>query len=270
MMDADCIVLGGTGLIGSELCAHLARCNWSVLPVASKDYAAKAGARAKVLINCNGNAVRHLAQKDPKWDFEVSVASVERSLFDFSYEQYLYLSTVDVYQDVQDPSRNDEAAAVHPDELHPYAFHKWLAERLVERFAPRWVIARLGSVVGPGLKKNPVFDLLNGHPLRVSLESELTLIDTATVARCIETLITRGGDREIYNVATTGSVKLRDLQERLGHPVSMEPGAEQIVHRYCINNGKMGSLTPMPTSWEALESFLERSGVRLAAKATRA
>lgn len=195
---------------------------------------------------------------------------MERSLFDFAYDRYLYLSTVDVYQDVQDPSRNDEAADVCPDGLHPYAFHKWLAERLVARFAPRWMITRLGTVVGPGLKKNPVYDMLSGYPLRVSLEFELTLIDTATIARCIETLITRGGDRDIYNIAATGSVKLRDLQERLGRPVAMEPGAEQIVHRYCINNGKMGGLIPMPTSWEALESFLERSGVRLAAKATRA
>jgi len=270
MTETDCIVLGGTGLIGSELCAYLERRNCSVLSVASGDYAAKTGARAKVLINCNGNAVRHLAQKNPKWDFEASVSSVERSLFDFSYDRYVYVSTVDVYQDVHDPSRNDEVSTVDPDSLHPYAFHKWLAERLVARFAPRWVIARLGTVIGPGLKKNPVYDLLNGEPLRVSLDSELTLIDTATIARCIETLIQRGGDRDIYNVAATGAVRLRDLQERLGRPVSLEPGAEQIVHRYCINNGKMAGLTPMPTSWEALESFLERSGIRLAEKTTRA
>jgi nucleoside-diphosphate-sugar epimerase len=270
MTKVDCIVLGGTGLIGSQVCAHLAGLDLSVLPVTSKDYATKRGARGNMLINCNGNAARHLAQKDPMWDFEASVTSVERSLFDFAYDRYLYLSTVDVYREVHDPSRNDETAEVRSVELHPYAFHKWLAERLVERFAPRWMVARLGTVIGAGLKKNPVYDLLNGHPLRVSLESELTLIDTVTIARCIETLIQRGGDREIYNVAATGAVRLRELQDRLGRPASLEPGAEQIVHRYSINNNKMASLTPMPTSWEALEAFLERAGIRLAAKATRA
>lgn len=264
MTEADCIVLGGTGLIGSEVRAHLERHGWSVLSVGSKDYSAKVGARAKVLVNCNGNAVRYLAQQDPKWDFEISVATVERSLFDFSYDLYLYVSTVDVYNAVDDPSRNHEAVAIRPAELHPYAFHKWLAERLVERFAPRWVIARVGSVVGPGLKKNPVYDLLNGQPLHMSLDSELTLIDTPTIARCLEAIVERGASREIFNVAATGAVRLRDLQERLGKPVSLAPGADRVVHRYCINNAKLASLAPLPTSWEALTAFLERSGLRLA------
>lgn len=263
MMDADCIVLGGTGLIGSEVRTHLEGRGWSVLSVGSKDYAAKVGARAKVLINCNGNAVRYLAQKDPTWDFEVSVATVERSLFDFSYDLYLYVSTVDVYNVVDDPSRNHEGAAIRPAELHPYGFHKWLAERLVERFAPRWVIARLGTVLGLGLKKNPVYDLLNGEPLRVSLESELTLIDTPTIARCFETLIERGGVREIFNVAASGSVKLRDLQDRLGRPIPLAPTADSGVYRYCINNTKMANLAPLPTSWGALTVFLDGLGIRL-------
>lgn len=264
MTDVDCIVLGGTGLIGSEVCAHLERRGWSVLSVNSKDYTAKAGARARVLINCNGNAVRYLAQKDPKWDFETSVATVERSLFDFSYDLYLYVSTVDVYNAVDDPSRNHEAVAVRPTELHPYAFHKWLAERLVERFAPRWVIARLGTVIGPGLKKNPVYDLLNGQPLHMSVDSELTLIDTATIARCLEAIVKHGASRAIFNVAATGSVKLRDLQERLGRPVSLDAAADRAVYRYCINNAKLAGLVPLPTSWETLTVFLERSGIRLA------
>jgi len=119
-------------------------------------------------------------------------------------------------------------------------------------------------VVGPGLKKNPVYDLIHGLPLHMSPDSELSLIDTATIARCLETLIERGGAGEVYNVAAAGSVRVRDLRERLGRPLSLAPGADRIVLRYSINNDKLASLVPLPTAWEALTAFLEGAGIRLA------
>lgn len=258
MTDSDIIVLGGTGLIGSAVREHFEGQGRSVVSVGSKDYPAKVGARATILINCNGNAVRYLAQKDPKWDFEASVVTVERSLLDFQYDLYIYISTVDVYNAPEDPARNHEGAAIRQTDLHPYAFHKWVAERLVERFASRWVIARVGTVIGPGLKKNPVYDMLNGHPLHMSLDSELSLIDTPTIARCLEAIVGTRPEREIFNVAATGALKLRDLQQRIGTAVSLAPGAETQTYRYNINNAKMARLMPLPTSWEAVTAFLEQ------------
>jgi nucleoside-diphosphate-sugar epimerase len=259
MTDTDIIVLGGTGLIGSAVREHFEGQGRSVLSVGSTDYAAKVGARANILINCNGNAVRHLAQKDPKWDFEASVATVERSLLDFKYDLYIYISTVDVYNAPEDPARNHEDAAIRQTELHPYAFHKWLAERVVERFASRWVIARVGTVIGPGLKKNPVYDMLTGYPLHMSLDSELSLIDTPTIARCLEAIVGMRPEREIFNVAASGAVKLRDLQRTIGTAGSLAPGAELCVYRYNINNAKMARLIALPTSWEAVTAFLAQA-----------
>jgi len=262
MIDTSFIILGATGLIGSAVREHLETLGARVIPVGSKDYPDRIGAQADVLINCNGNAVRYLARQNPTWDFEASVATVHRSLFDFKYGLYIYVSTVDVYNAPDDPSRNHEAVPIRQGELDVYAFHKWTAERLVERFAGRSVIARVGTAIGNGIKKNPVYDLLNGHPLHMSLESELSLIDTPTIARCLETIIRARPEREIINVTARGYVKLRDIQQRLGTPVSLAPGAEEVVHRYNVNTAKMARLMPLPTSWEALTAYLECSSMR--------
>ncbi len=88
MLEASYIVLGGTGLIGSAVRAHLERQGELVISVNSKNYTDCLGAWAKVLINCNGNTFRYRANQDPRWDFEASVVSVERSLFDFRFDLY--------------------------------------------------------------------------------------------------------------------------------------------------------------------------------------
>jgi nucleoside-diphosphate-sugar epimerase len=261
-MSETFIILGATGLIGSAVRTHLEALGARVIPVGSKDYPDRIGAEADVLINCNGNAVRYLARQNPKWDFEASVETVHRSLFDFTYGLYVYVSTVDVYNVLDDPSRNHEDAPIRHDELDVYAFHKWTAERLVERFAGRSVIARVGTAIGSGIKKNPIYDLLNGHPLHMSLKSELSLIDTPTIARCLETIVRTGPKREIVNVSARGSVRLLDVQQKLGRPASLAPGAEDVVYRYHVNTDKMARLMPLPTAWEALTAYLESSATR--------
>lgn len=81
MSDAPYIVLGGTGLIGSAVCEYLQSRGKPVISVNSRNYKDYIGMHTKVLINCNGNSFRYRANQDPCWDFEVSVTSVERSLF---------------------------------------------------------------------------------------------------------------------------------------------------------------------------------------------
>lgn len=256
MSKPSIIVLGGTGLIGSAVCDQLRRNSHSVLALNSRNYNQHAGAAAEVLINCNGNSYRYKAAQDPAWDFAASVVSVEKSLFDFKCQRYFYISTVDVYDEVANPAQNHEEAAINQGRLHPYGFHRWLAERLVERFAKGALILRTGTVVGPAVKKGPLFDLANGGPLHMSLESELSLIDTATIAEIIAQFIATPPTHLIINLTGTGAAKLSALCETLGCSAILATGAEQIVHRYNINNSRLRNLFPVPTSNEIGSRFL--------------
>ncbi len=235
---------------------HLERAGDRVLSIHSRNYAGYVGARADVLVNCNGNSFRYRASQDPRWDFEASVLTVHRSLFDFGVSLYVYVSTVDVYNAVGDPNRNHEAAAIQPEALTPYAFHKWMAERTVERYAPQSAILRVGTVLGPGLRKNPVYDLLHGLPLYMSPDSELSFIDAETVARCVASVVGARPQREIYNVAASGAVSLRNVETKLGVQARLAAGAAGSVLRYHINNVKMARLLPLPTSADVVDRFL--------------
>lgn len=261
MSEVSYIVLGGTGLIGSAVLRYLQGRKETVLSIHSKNYAEFVGAKAQVLVNCNGNTFRFRANHDPKWDFEASVATVQRSIFDFGFDMYLFVSTVDVYNILDDPSRNHEEVEIHFERLMPYAFHKWLAERIVERYAYRSVILRVSTALGPGLRKNPIYDLLNERQLYMSMESEISFIDTATIARCVGTAVDMNPRHEIFNVAGTGSVQLRDIEVRLNRKARLAGDAEKTTLRYNINNTKLSRIMPLPTVREVVDGYLASEGL---------
>ncbi len=249
MSNFTVIVLGGTGLIGSSVCERLARDGAEVVAVHSRNYASHAGRRAEVLINCNGNSFRYKAAENPRWDFDASVVTVERSLFDFDVERYIYMSTVDVYNDVSDPSCNGEAAVIDAARLYPYAFHKWLAERLVERFAKWPLILRTGTVIGPASTKGPLFDLLQHEPLHMSVESELSFIDTATIADVVSTFVSNAPARRIINVTGSGPAKLHALCAEFSIDYRVAPQAEKIVYHYHVDNAALRESFDIATSY---------------------
>jgi nucleoside-diphosphate-sugar epimerase len=252
------IVLGGTGLIGSALCEHFGRAGHQVIAINSRNYAEHRGAQAEVLINCNGNSYRYKAAQDPYWDFEASVLSVQKSLFDFKFKRYFYFSTVDVYNNISDPAQNHEQSAIDTGKLHPYGFHKWLAERLVERFAERSLILRTGTVLGPGMKKGPLFDLAQGQPLRMAIDSELSLIDTATIARATAQFIAASPAHCIINLTGTGFARLRELCAGAGLNWQLAADAEQVTYRYNVCNDRLRQLFPVGSSMQIAMQFFQR------------
>jgi nucleoside-diphosphate-sugar epimerase len=262
MTSFSLIVLGGTGLIGSAVCERFTRDGPAVISVDSKNYACCVGTEADVLINCNGNSYRYRAGQDPRWDFDASVLTVEKSLFDFKFGRYIHVSTIDVYNELGDPARNQEDTPIEPERLHPYGFHKWLAERLVQRFAAQPLILRVGTVVGTGMKKGPLLDLLLDHPLPMSAESELSLIDTATIAEAVVRFVATTSAHRTINLTGTGPALLRALCADAGLKWRLAPGAEQVVYRYNINNARLRELFPVPTSYEMGSRFLANASVK--------
>ncbi|MBI5773170.1 MAG: NAD(P)-dependent oxidoreductase [Verrucomicrobia bacterium] len=252
------IVLGATGLIGSSVCAHFTGLGHRVISVNSRNYAEHIGLEADVLINCNGNSYRYKANQNPRWDFDASVLSVEKSLFDFKCGQYAYISTIDVYPELSDPKHNYEEAPIDPSKLHPYGFHKWVAERLVEKFASRPLILRTGTVIGPGIKKGPWYDLLEGEPLHMSPDSCLSMVDTATIVEALSAFVAKPPPCHIINLTGTGSAQIRKLCILLGLKIQLAPGAGEVVYDYHINNDRLRSLLPVATSQEMTARYLSK------------
>ena len=57
----------------------------------------------------------------------------------------------------------DENAIVDATVLGPYGLNRYLLEQQVRALFPRLTIVRLPGLVGPGLKKNVIFDLHNDN-----------------------------------------------------------------------------------------------------------
>ena len=52
------------------------------------------GMHFDAIVNANGNSKKYLAEQDPQLDYEMSVESVSRSLADFRFETYVFISSV--------------------------------------------------------------------------------------------------------------------------------------------------------------------------------
>ena len=209
---ATVLVLGGRGFVGSAIVAEAERRGWITWSVDKDDYSAFTGRACDVLTNANGNSRKFLARENPPLDFDLSVRSVERSLYDFRFNQYVHLSSCDVYSDVRNPAANEETSDIDIARISPYGFHKYLAEQIVRHSTSRWTIFRMAGFVGSGLWKNSIHDLLHGHPLRVHPDSRYQYLNTKDFARLLFDMLNGGTmERQITNIAGDGLMSLREV-----------------------------------------------------------
>jgi dTDP-4-dehydrorhamnose reductase len=256
MFNSTYIILGTNGLIGSYLFEVLRSGGAKVIGVNKENYNKHIGNSADFLINCNGNSYRYRANQDPEWDFSASFLSVYDSMNDFHCDTYIYMSTVDVYNNKSDIDNNYEGVSINPSNLDYYSFHKWLSERLVSKYKNHHIILRLGSVLGPKLKKGPVYDMLNGNNLHMSLDSKLTFIDVETIFDTIRVLIGKKLLNQTYNVTGSGFARLSSLNEYFDIKPKVDDTSSNKVYLYNINVNKLSKIIKIKTSIDISKNYI--------------
>lgn len=164
-----------------------------------------------LLINCNGNSSKRLADKDPAADFQMNVGTTLDFLLNFKYDKYVHVSTCEVYNDRSRPESTREDAAIDPFALSNYGFSKYVAEQVVKKYADKWLILRLSGMVGKNMKKGPAYDITTLHKLFISEKSIYQFINTADVAAMAKKLIEKGRWGEAYNIVGKGSIELSEV-----------------------------------------------------------
>lgn len=258
-------VIGSNGLLGSNLVEFLGKKYKKIEGINRENYGSLRGKHYDILINANGNSKRFWANEHPLEDFEMSTISVYKSVFDFNFETYIYISSPDIYEDHSGPRSTEEKQVINPQKLFPYGFHKYLSELIVRRHARNYLILRPTAILGPGLKKGPIFDILSGGKLFVSLDSKIQMVTTEEIANVIGRLSELDVKNEIYNVGGRGAFLLRDIKKYAKDIVLPDGGTEKQM--YEMNVEKLGAIYPLKTSDEYVEEFLLSGGNLISARA---
>lgn len=150
-------IIGFTGFVGSTLIKQrlfeslYRSTNISDVEGQSFDTVVCAGAPAQ----------KWIANREPEVDRQ-KIDGLIAHLKTIQCKTFILISTVDVFGDSMGV---DEETPVDESGLHAYGLHRRLLEKFVESHFSNHLIVRLPGLVGPGLRKNVIFDFLNDNNL---------------------------------------------------------------------------------------------------------
>ena len=250
-------LFGGNGFIGSAFAKKFkeARINYKI--ITRDNFMEIQGTSCDLLINANGNSKKYLANTDPLTDFDLSTRSVLETLTLVDAKRYIYLSSGDVYPDQSSEDLTSEDFLLNPSKMSYYGLHKYLSELLVKSYSKNWLIFRLGGLVGPNLKKNPIFDIINDQKLWINLDSELQYLSSENLVNTITLIEKMGVSHEIINICGVGTIKLRDIYEALNSKSQYDPYAPKV--KYILNLRKISNIISpfkIPASREIIYEFI--------------
>src|SRR5574343_1042735 len=133
----DICILGQNGFIGK-----------TVTEILSNTYTIKDNGICDVLVNCAGFAIMHEAARNPNKMREVENFTFDR-ISKIQFKHLIHISTIYI-----EASPNDNYSIIK----------KEMENRILSTY-PNTTILRCTSVLGPGLKKNVIFDLMHDRPL---------------------------------------------------------------------------------------------------------
>ncbi len=217
-------LIGFTGFVGSTLLKQttftaLYR-SLNIADISNKDF--------DTVVCAGAPAQKWLANKDPDADRQ-KIDSLIEQLRTIKCKTFILISTVDVFQQ---PNAVNENSPVNTEGLHPYGLNRRRLEQFVEQHFAYYLIVRLPGLVGPGLRKNIIFDFLNNNNLSVidcrsvfqfypmvnlwfdiqlALKSDLSLIHLTSEPVSVADVASKGFGFSFDN-KTQGSVVTYDMQ----------------------------------------------------------
>jgi len=148
-------LIGYSGFVGSTLrrqtsFSHLYRSS-NIGDVGKESY--------NLAVCCAAPAKKWLANQNPEED-KATIDLLISHLDKIDCQTFVLISTVDVFNTPIDVS---ESSPIDASKLQAYGLHRYELEEFVKQRFKRSLIVRLPGLVGPGLKKNIVFDLHNNN-----------------------------------------------------------------------------------------------------------
>lgn len=152
-------LIGYSGFVGSTL---FKQTSFESL-YRSTDISSIQGKSFDMIVCAGASAQKWTANLEPATDWE-KIAGLIEHLRTVKCRKFVLISTVDVFKS---PVDVDEDTVVDKSGLNAYGLHRRILEEFVEEHFSNHLIVRLPGLIGPGLRKNTIFDFLNNNNLHL-------------------------------------------------------------------------------------------------------
>lgn len=177
------------------------------------------------------------------------------------HRKFVLISSIDIYPlPRQGATEDDEYELARL--AGPYPLAKLFSDALVRARCADHLILRPASLLGRAMRPSTILRVLTETAPRVFLhpDSRFNFVLHDDIAAFIAHAIAED-IRGVFNVASTGAVRLGDMAERLGLAVAF---GEHVYDFGDISNAKIAAIAPAfrRTSAEALNRFIDQLGER--------
>lgn len=208
-------LIGANGLLGQAFYSELLQTSQEIYLI-TKDLNISDLPELDIMINANGNSNKVKAENEPYFDFDsnccetlryVLLANKLNALYVHISSEESLIGKLSLIGFLNNSTKNISGSN--------YAFSKNIGELLIERFAQAWLIVRPSSLIGKGLRKGPVFDILNSKPIWLTKDSTLQLMRTKTTASLALKLsslrIDKQFDNSAFNLSAVDSITINEI-----------------------------------------------------------
>lgn len=252
------IIIGANGFVGSALSKYFIGENQNVTLITRDNFGEFKG-HYDITIDASGSSRKFVAEQNSTIDLQHSLVNAAKVIDYYTSDLHIYLSSVDIYKDLGDPKFTFEDDLNNIPANTNYGFNKYLTELYLRKHLTRFLIFRLSGMVGDGLKKNPIYDLIHKKPIWISPYSRFQFIQTSTVARIIHEIINKKLVNETFNIAGRGVISFFDFCEKYNldivHPTDRD--LMTITPRIVdVSIDKISSVVDIPSSEYEIDQFM--------------
>jgi nucleoside-diphosphate-sugar epimerase len=226
-------IIGSNGFLGKSLKRYADKFldeEW--VGITRENYSMWAGSKQwNRVVWCAGMSSKIQCEKNKEQCYQANYLDLLKVLVDFKFEQFIFISSFDVYpEDIDEPVEEDASEAVYisprletaglpAPKISAYGVSKRLGEMAVAKIAQNrkknFAYFRCNGFTGPNLSKNVIYDLTRPEPqLFVSWDSKFQYMH---VNKFAELLFILAGhvNNDVINVTSPDVVTPADVANLL-------------------------------------------------------
>lgn len=215
-------VTGADGFLGKRLCSFLEKKGYDVVRYGSDNL----DIRNEFKISNDIEAIYHLAalnkpyfsKTNPMETFRTNVLgtlNLLEAVKSSNVKKIIFTSSILVYKNLKKTKETDSVAY---NGIYPYGLEKLIAEEYIKIYSGlsgfEYIIFRISGIYGPGMRKNPVFDIIQGFlngkvKLFVNRNSVYNFVYIDDVVSALEKSL--NWKNEILNISSDENAKIIDI-----------------------------------------------------------